>query len=1269
MTIKQPVFSDSNSHKLEMWTTNTNTTKTTTTRTTTTMSSSFSSFITTKTNSVRSQTSIKPAADVCPYNRLSESDEEILIVQNLKTRIEPNHDISEAVNRAIARHTERVDRQIEIVENGFKSINEEIERKILEASQALDKSLNVIDNSLSSILNDQNSDEFMRFDSLKKCFLVVDDLINERNQNINSFMNELYDFEKERTALIKDCYQQHMLDVKQLSGDAFVWLYEKYLKNYNTIKLGNFRTYEDLRYQLVQWSTTLHQDFILKAYDVKIKIKKNIGESFKNKSDAKTIISDTIEYTQSTFINCLLNDLNELFDELIQMLTKQMDIALILKYSDSLQICSKKIDKINDNATSLHSEAYEAIQSLLTKTMAELDNTIIDSNEFLSSKESTLINNAITNEAISLQQEKMKSSLEVQLFLSDIKNVIIIIGSMIRPAIEILCSHFGRLMKARNMFFVALDKQFKTNDSELEMLENNFSEELEALVQASDETNVKKYELMCLNTLDGIKDRIQVNRKLETEIISDYIDLITVQLDVVGLEVEVVIKLIPEDLKAFPQFNDAMQNESWSTSVKTSIAAFERTVNDFQFTFHKSLRAFILELKSVDLMNDEMMWTSLLEQGIDERFNVAEHLVQFRIIGVQEEITKKRIDEIKQHKHLLEHHMETALETSNNLKHKINEIFKLFDLKKTLILKNVKKINVNELSITKLTEVMNELKYQIYLAATEINDMYKLLYNDIESKHQEIENLTLEFMKSIKMFPEGGNYGHEEAISTIHMLNDLSHTMDHKKTSIFKKLKKNNYESVTEIKQMLYQLIKPVEVELDKKILKQKYYSIYNLLNVTTNQEILNLEKIFDSLQTKLNIAKKTFEKKDIVALSKCWSEILSETTSFIDFVVESYQDIQALLIYEIKKSIWNTKSEKMYMSSIIAMNSEHNDTFTRGKFQFYDYCKTIICCGGETVTDRPRFLKNIYSAIFHYILESQINAADLAIIESTDNTWIDKEPDTAVIYAEIMAKAVKNSREIALQSELIWIFKLSEFFDLSTDLYEIECQFKNAVLATYHEDSVTRLNEASSENRLNTEAVRKQLKTSRQEFHYKLKPSHGHPRNIRRLESLMSDFQLFNAECAETLSATCGRIVIDLEKISKNYETMCPKDVLVATTVDVKCYIKLKTLMEHIDDSKLVDSAHGSSRALSESLTNQSFRLAVSNVKNNLQTKAGTIFWPENSQLWTYNVQVFSRLYRERFDDVETFSVVEKAKMIDWATTFIRDVERVKELGQYVTI
>lgn len=45
---------------------------------------------------------------------------------------------------------------------------------------------------------------------------------------------------------------------------------------------------------------------------------------------------------------------------------------------------------------------------------------------------------------------------------------------------------------------------------------------------------------------------------------------------------------------------------------------------------------------------------------------------------------------------------------------------------------------------------------------------------------------------------------------------------------------------------------------------------------------------------------------------------------------------------------------------------------------------------------------------------------------ESADNTWIDEEPNTAALYSEIMVEVVKSSRATALQSELIWIFKLS---------------------------------------------------------------------------------------------------------------------------------------------------------------------------------------------------------------------------------------------------
>lgn len=70
----------------------------------------------------------------------------------------------------------------------------------------------------------------MQFDLLRKSFKDVEDLINKRNQNINDFIVVIRELEKERTVLIEKCYRQYMSDIKQLSGESFEWLYEKYLK-------------------------------------------------------------------------------------------------------------------------------------------------------------------------------------------------------------------------------------------------------------------------------------------------------------------------------------------------------------------------------------------------------------------------------------------------------------------------------------------------------------------------------------------------------------------------------------------------------------------------------------------------------------------------------------------------------------------------------------------------------------------------------------------------------------------------------------------------------------------------------------------------------------------------------------------------------------------------------------------------------------------------------------------------------------------------------
>lgn len=128
------------------------------------------------------------------------------------------------------------------------------------------------------------------------------------------------------------------------------------------------------------------------------------------------------------------------------------------------------LDEIIENTISLQKSAFEEIQLLLTKTIAEFEHTAIESDELFSPGEFMAINSAMATEAINLQQERMKKTLQVQLLLSDVKNAINKIGAMLNPAMEIIYRRSERLMKARNIVFVALDTKFQTNDSKLNVI-------------------------------------------------------------------------------------------------------------------------------------------------------------------------------------------------------------------------------------------------------------------------------------------------------------------------------------------------------------------------------------------------------------------------------------------------------------------------------------------------------------------------------------------------------------------------------------------------------------------------------------------------------------------------------------------------------------------------------------------------------------------------------------------------------------------------------
>lgn len=110
---------------------------------------------------------------------------------------------------------------------------------------------------------------------------------------------------------------------------------------------------------------------------------------------------------------------------------------------------------------------FQEIESLLTKAIEEFDKTIRDAGESLCPREFTAINNKMSTEANDLGRDKMKSILDVQLFLSDVKDTVKTIRVVLNPAIEIINVRSKRLTEVKYILSGALEMKFKSNDSEL----------------------------------------------------------------------------------------------------------------------------------------------------------------------------------------------------------------------------------------------------------------------------------------------------------------------------------------------------------------------------------------------------------------------------------------------------------------------------------------------------------------------------------------------------------------------------------------------------------------------------------------------------------------------------------------------------------------------------------------------------------------------------------------------------------------------------------
>lgn len=114
------------------------------------------------------------------------------------------------------------------------------------------------------------------------------------------------------------------------------------------------------------------------------------------------------------------------------------------------------------------------VQLLLTRTIEEYAEIIKNSGEYLEPLPSILTAtiNEISIEANYIQQEKIKTLLDVQLFLSNVKNSIRIANMVLSPTLDLIYDHSKRLKKTKKIVLIALENKIKINDIKLNVILN-----------------------------------------------------------------------------------------------------------------------------------------------------------------------------------------------------------------------------------------------------------------------------------------------------------------------------------------------------------------------------------------------------------------------------------------------------------------------------------------------------------------------------------------------------------------------------------------------------------------------------------------------------------------------------------------------------------------------------------------------------------------------------------------------------------------------------
>ncbi|XP_072377369.1 uncharacterized protein [Diabrotica undecimpunctata] len=658
--------------------------------------------------------------------------------------------------------------------------------------------------------------------------------------------------------------------------------------------------------------------------------------------------------------------------------------------------------------------------------------------------------------------------------------------------------HFIRVKELQGVVLKDIEETIRRNGHLTDTYEASLNIEIEKLMEGSNEKALSN----ALDNIYNILDKMELSYKTqsvnEMEVVNKYKNMMDLGIEVLMAEIKRFLEVHPPDLEMDPKIQRRrasqitfQENEDPILPIQILYCVFQvDAVKNWMFGLWEAIEQyFATGRQEIEKLTEE--WVEIQKQKIKERYDTKIAFHRPRYLHIKYSIHEKRLRGLRVHEnHLMcqKNFVENTRKQLRAYKSKYDEgcnrCCEEYEAECYKIANELGNMN----SSSEIRGFVQTIKNRLLPLEQKLNDLSEGYQTMCTNFLNDLKTSNYKFMKSIRLFSEGGNFSIQEVALFQTQLLRLEDTSKKQIETIIMTTESSREKYIARIRLSEANMI----ANVDEYIREHEYTERVVKKMQKVQRELTRLAR---NLRERFKVTEKGL--KDVYEEAK-------QNLGKIEYLESFESKIEACLTEVFDIGLYITHPEPVEIFSVAL------ESAIKGR-QNKDYMgmllnKHLHLTGEDFISKSVKLIHDSFLELEEFAKEfyhkQQINYLDSSKLQPT--------------LDDCMQEILQKYKPYLLQCEISWIENLSSFLALLKNIETFREKFITSFENAFCKICLERLQLAIDEvySRLNEQA--KQFNKRLKEIHNRLKVMFGHPRNYKMLGNLEQDYKYIHEDNKE---------------------------------------------------------------------------------------------------------------------------------------------------------